>query len=156
MTIPLPVELLKPSTRRMRALLARRKNQVQLPNCDTCGAKCTAKQSIALKMCSGCRRLTSAGRAKARQQFKEIYQRSKYLQRYLDSLGVTLDPAKWDWHQADQRLPEQGQEVIAETLRGALLVAKYYEALGWLDVVDGKDGLTVYIRKWCVVTKAAA
>lgn len=154
MTITQPVELLKPSTRRMRALLYRRKNQIQLPHCDVCGAKCTAKQSIALKMCSGCRRLTSEGRAKARQQFKEIFQRSKYLKRYLDGLGVTLTPSQWDWHQADQLLPTEGVEVVAETLRGAFLVAKYYSDLGWVDVIDeGTDGLTVQVKKWCLVTK---
>lgn len=142
-------EPIKPSTKRMRALKDRKKKGIKLPHCVVCGAKCTARLSIALEMCAGCRRLTTYGRKKLRQQVKEICQRTKYLRRYLDSLGVSPDPTQWEWHQVEDRLPNCPAEVVAETIRGAMLVARYNPDLAqWFS---GSDGGNIQVAKWCLV-----
>lgn len=140
---------IKPSTKRMRALKERKKKGIKLPHCTVCGAKCTARQSIALELCSGCRRLTTDGRKKARQQVKEIYQRSKYLKQYLARLGANPDSKLWEWHRVEDRLPNSPDEVVAETIRGAILVARYNTDLA--EWFSGSDGTNIQVAKWCVV-----
>jgi hypothetical protein len=130
------------STERMQQLVERRRLGITLPSCKICGAKCTSPASKKSHICYVCWRDSPEGRKQAIANAKRAWQRKKLLKQ-AGLTQVASQPIEWA---SAKETPSNGEQVLVETLRGALTLATFdHDQTEWIDAVDN---FVIVVKHW--------